>query len=734
MNAYRYFRIIVGLLALVFLQACNSNPAHDEGKRLLALGFPEEGLRLLEKAASENPRDQKLRFDWLRQRDLQVGRLIAIAETARINGQLDDATAAYWRALQLDPTSARAKAGYESINIDRRHAAMLREAEVLFKKKELAATEGKLRAILVNDPSHKGARSLMRQVADVNASMSIAAPVLKGAIGRRVTLQFREANLRSVLDVISRNTGLNFVFDRDVRPDIRTTIVVRDGSVEDILNLILVTNQLQRKILNENTILIYPKTAAKQKEYQELVVRSFYLANIDVKQALNMVRTVVKTRDLFMDEKLNMLVMKDTPEAVRLAEKLIAVQDLADPEVTLEVEVLEVGTTRLQELGVRFPDRIQFQNPATVGAAGTTSALQRASDDLVGYVATPALILNLRQTDGITNVLANPRIRVKNREKAKVHIGDRVPVVTTTAAVNVGTSSSVSYLDVGLKLEVEPTIYLEGDVAIKVGLEVSNIVKEVPTTGGGLAYQIGTRNASTLLRLKDGETQVLAGLIQDVERTSANRLPLLGDLPVLGRLFSNNLENREKNEIVLLITPRIVRNLTRPEHVVAEYFSGTEADIGASPLMLGATRPGTLALSGRPGPAVAKPAIKPVPVSRNTPVSSPAMLTLEAPAQVSLGSEIAVKVILADHPDATSAELKIAFDAAVLAPLAGPDSATVKLEKTAAGQVTAEVRFRILAKEPARAQMQIEGASVRNAAGNVLPVQIAPPLDVNIIR
>jgi len=181
-------------------------------------------------------------------------------------------------------------------------------------------------------------------------------------------------------------------------------------------------------------------------------------------------------------------------------------------------------------------------------------------------------------------VLANPRIRVKNKEKARVHIGDRVPVITTTAAATGGfVSESVNYLDVGLKLEVEPQIHLEDEVGIKVGLEVSNIAREIRTVGSNtLTYQIGTRNAATVLRLRDGETQILAGLISDEDRRSASRVPGLGDLPVIGRLFSQTRENITKTEIVLLITPRVVRTLARPEVRAIEFAAGTEASGGAS--------------------------------------------------------------------------------------------------------------------------------------------------------
>jgi len=181
------------------------------------------------------------------------------------------------------------------------------------------------------------------------------------------------------------------------------------------------------------------------------------------------------------------------------------------------------------------------------------------------HLPDPLFLLSLRQTDSRTNVLANPRIRVKNKEKARIHIGDRVPVITTTSAVSGGfVSNSVSYLDVGLQLEVEPLIYLEDDVGIKVGLEVSSITNTIPQAGGGLVYQIGTRKTNTVLRLRDGETQILAGLITDQDQRNATRVPGIGDLPVLGRLFSSTNDTTTKTEIVLLITPRLMRTIARP--------------------------------------------------------------------------------------------------------------------------------------------------------------------------
>ena len=210
----------------------------------------------------DNPRQRELRMEYLRTREAVVAGLLQQADNARLNGLLPEAEAAYVRALRIDPESARARTGYESIATERRHAERVRDAGNRLAGKDLAGAEAALREVLAENPAHREARNLMRRVLDARASRSLAPPELRSAIGRQVTLEFRDASLRAVFDVISRTTGINFVFDKDVRPDLRTTIVVRNSTVEDVIRLVLATNQLERKVLNDNSLLIYPNTPA----------------------------------------------------------------------------------------------------------------------------------------------------------------------------------------------------------------------------------------------------------------------------------------------------------------------------------------------------------------------------------------------------------------------------------------------------------------------------------------
>jgi general secretion pathway protein D len=741
-------------LVLAVLAGCAAIPDLEDGRKLIAQGRIEEGLAKLEKASRENPTHPQARNTYVSQREAIVGAYVREGNALRLAGDLEGAEARYQRALRLDTGSPLARAGLEAADRDRRLAARSREASQALKRGDTAAAERIARAVLAENSSQREARAVMRAIAEQQAQAQAAEPTLRVDLKRPITLEFRDAPIHSVFEVIARTTGINFVFDRDVRPDLRTTIFARNTNLEDVIKLLLVTNQLERKVINDNSLLIYPNTQVKQREYQELVVRSFYLANADAKQTAAMIRALVKTRDLFIDDKLNLVVMKDTRDAVRLAEQLVATQDLGEPEVMLELEVLEVASSLVQEFGIRYPEQINFgllgtgttQSVDSNGNVVTITETEGAPPALVplrprewrGFVNNPVLILNLRKIDGSAAVLANPRIRVKNRDKAKVHIGEKVPVVTTTSTANVGVSSSVSYLETGLKLDVEPNIYLEDEVAIKVQLEVSNILEQL-NVSGTISYRLGTRNAATTLRLRDGETQVLAGLINSEDRRSTAKVPLLGDFPLLGRLFRNDSDQRGKTEIVLLITPHVVRNLARPDTVAAQFPAGAENSPGAPPLRVANTAPQSLGLQGT---ASAAPPPRVAAVTARPPGEAPIALVVGAPGQANIGQEYTVTLRFAPGLlRGATASVELSYDPAMLRPVGGDpkaaDGGRVAVKVATQGIAGVEppaamARFRVVAKQRGSTEVLLD-VSGTDEAGRPIEVRAPESLALEIV-
>ncbi|MDN2709882.1 type IV pilus secretin PilQ [Janthinobacterium sp. SUN118] len=654
---------------MLLLSACAGEREHRSGLNLLAEGKTEDGLSNLESAVAQAPDNSQYRLDLLSRRAEQVGRLLASAEVERGAGRFDEAQALYERVLKIEKANSRASHGIELLARERLHGPLIAEARESFKRGDLDRALGLLRPVLSESPSDVEAQALKRQIESKQTQDRTVEPLLQMGQRKPINLEFRDASVRMVFEALARTSGVNFILDKDVRPDLRTTVFLRQATLEDAIEFILQTSRLEKKVLNSSTILIYPNTTEKLKDYQELVVKGFYLANADAKQTQAMLKALLKSKDTFIDEKLNLLVMRDTPDAVRLAEKLIAMHDLYEPEVMLEVEVLEIKRSRLLEMGIQWPSQLVLAPIGSIGGT-TLSDLKGLNADRITASIGPTTV-NLRRAVGDANILANPRIRARNREKAKIMIGDKVPVSTSTTTATGVISESVQYLDVGIKLDVEPTIYLGDEVAIKIGLEVSSISNEVRTPGGSLAYQIGSRSASTVLRLKDGETQVLAGLINDEDRMAANRVPGVGDIPVLGRLFSSQKDDRNKTEIVLSITPRLVRNINRPDAAASEFWSGTESALRTRPLTMqvanekqgldpaapgagqGVMARGASPMAGQEeGPGAPRKDIEPVAVS----------LQLQAPEQVKAGQQFKLAVRIKSDGDLRNLPLQIAYD------------------------------------------------------------------------
>ena len=615
-------RILALALLALALGGCAAQMAYREGKDLAAQDKVEAALLKYQEAIAAEPGNAVYKAAFLNVRDRSAIRLLDQAERELAEGKPALALQDYRRVLGLDPANERARAGLRLIEADERHAHIMEEAHAAFNNKDYELARQKLSAILTERPNYEPARLMLAQVVDKTAAAPSAETGLAAAYKMPISIEFRDAPLKQVFEVIARRSGLNFLFDKDVKTDQRTSIFLKNSTVEAAVYYLLVSNQLEQQIMDGNTILVYPNIPAKLKEYQEMTVKTFFLANAEAKNVANTLKTILKSRDVVVDEKLNLVILRDSPEAVKLASRLVALQDVPEPEVMLEVEILEIKRSRLMDLGIAWPASVALAPLQTVaGGPLTVNALRNLNSNNIGVSSVSATI-NANKTDGDSNTLANPRIRVRNKEKAKVVIGDKVPNITTTISSGVGgfASESVNYVDVGLTLNVEPTIYLNNEVAIRISLEVSNLVDTLTTKSGTVAYRIGTRSATTMLQLKDGENQVLAGLINNEDRSSGSKVPGFGNIPILGRLFGSNRDQNDKTEIVLSITPHLVRNIQRPAAATSEFSAGTEASFRRRP-DTAVKLPAVLPASPGTRPPLPQPDTNPAPAV--TPVPPP---------------------------------------------------------------------------------------------------------------
>ncbi len=684
-----FSRRTVGVtLVAVLLLGCAADRLHRKGLIDIEQGNYEAGVAQLSQAAQHDPSNMTFKLDLEARREASIQKLIGEGDAARSAGQLDLAATTYRRVLVMETSNQRALRGIEGVEGDRRHAATVSDATKDFERKDYDSAEAKLRSVLAEDSGFNSARTLSAKINTARGPIT-AAPRLKTRNNTKVTLQFRDAPTKMVFEVLARQTGINFILDKDVKSDGKTTIFVQDVPIEEAIDLVLDQNTLARQILSSNMVLIYPNTTAKQKDYEEQIVHTFYLTNALPKDVEGLLKSMLGAKNLFVDERTNVVVMRDSPDSIRMAEKLVASIDVPEPEVIIEMEVLEIARSKVLDLGITYPDSVTLSPKALSGASGlVVSDLRKQNRNTVG-ISSVSATLSAMQRNGTTNTLASPRIRARNKEKAKILIGQRVPVITHTVTfggAGSAPSSNVQYLDVGLSLEVQPTVYLDGDVGIKVGLEVSSIIGQVPTTDGTVAYTIGTRNANTVLRLKDGETQILAGLIQDSDTRSSAGLPGLSQMPILGRLFGSNNADREKTEIVLSVTPRIIRTQARPSSDTSEFWYGTETRTRSTPYrsvgdsafsspnasfpntsVSGGTVTGGMGAVGIPRtpPAVRTAQITGAPATADGPAPHP-VVTVVGPSETTVGQEFDVTIRLASETGISHLRSQVRFDASAV--------------------------------------------------------------------
>lgn len=580
-------RRTAAVLTLLMLSACTAQLHYRDGVKLIEKEDYVQGLAELRAAADTSSHDADYRSKYLKAKESIVNNLLSEADRLQRNKDDKGATQLYQQVLHIEPENIRANNGIALIKREQHFQTLFTEIRSDIKLGQKESALSKLRFILAEIPNHVEARLLLDTITQDSKVKNIS-PELAAAYKKPISIEFKDAALMQIFEIIARSSGLNFVFDKEVRGEQRTSLFLKNGTVESALRYTLLTNQLNFQVLDANTVLIFPNNENKLKEYQELIVKSFFLTNANAKDIATSLQTITKSKNIIVDEKLNAIIMRDHAEAIKAAEKLIAMQDLPEPEVMLEVEVLEIKRSQLQELGIKWPDN--FALTPILNTKGGTFSLNDLKNNLnsnTTSVTPPTVNLNMKAQDSDVKILANPRIRTRNNETATIQIGERVPNTTTTSTATGFVSESVTYTDVGLKLEVQPRVFLDNDVGIKVRLEVSNVVNQSQTKSGAIIYQLGTRNASTTLRLKDGETQILAGLINNEDRSTGSKIPGLGDFPIIGRLFGSVADNSQKTEVVLSITPRLIRNITIPPLTISEFSSGTESGLKVnSPLQI----------------------------------------------------------------------------------------------------------------------------------------------------
>ena len=580
---------------IVLLASCAYFDSNDvkRGDQHLAAGKWEEATMAYRQALKDAPFDQSLQEKYNLARERAATQYQERGRAFLKEHQIDLALEQFKRALAIEPSNPEHQAGLAE-------AMRLKEAREQYREADRLAQLGRTDEAMEGysksaelDPTFTDALEGISKLTEDQQARD-----REDQRKQPISLRFRNAGLKEVLEGIGKAGGVNLIFDRDVRND-PVTIAIEDTPFDDALNLILNSNNLFSRVVSPGVMIVSPNTKQKQEQYQDLMIRTFYLSNAKAKDMLTLLKGMLDSKRMHANEQLNTIVIRDVPEKLDMAEKIIIANDRQDSEVLFDVEVLEVDRTVDQTYGLTYPKQIAaaMVPPGFAGTIAGDVAQQFTLQQLESlgkgnYLFKLPTNVQLDFFKQITDAktLAAPKVRVVNNKKAEINIGDKQPILLSTTNVLPGqaatgavpttsTVTSIEFRDTGVKLTVEPAIHLGNELSLKMKIEVIRLGEPVVLQANPpiTQFKFGNRSAETMLNVRDGETIVLGGLLQEEDRRTRVTIPWIGDLPFIGNLISSFKTQRVTTEVILTLTPHIVQSMTPPSPTRQAFWSGTDS-------------------------------------------------------------------------------------------------------------------------------------------------------------
>ena len=522
------------------------------------------------------------------------------AQVAEARGELEEALREYRRASDYDPPN-------------RQLAAKVTEIE------------RRIRDQAETQPRNNNIAQLREQARQAGPSPLIKLTEVLPEI------RFNNTSIRDILNFIANATGVNVTYDRDYQ-DRAYTVQLNGITLEQALNQILSANALFYKVINQSTIMVIPDTAQKRANYEEQVIRTFFVSHADATELSQMINTIIRVPAMAVQPMIapnktnNTITIRATTAVAAIIERMIESNDKPRAEVVIDVQILEIRRDRARTFGLDlsnygitgvFSPESDPRGQTSAGAAATTTlntaptfnlnTVTRGVSTADFYLAVPSAVVRFLETDSETKLIAKPQLRGAEGQKITLNLGDEIPVPSTvftplaTGGANTNPLTSFNYRTVGIVVEMTPRVTVEGEVILDLSVENSTRSGDVNVAGQNLP-SFGTRKVVTRLRLRDGESNLLAGLLREDERKTLRGVPGLLRLPILNKLLASNDNEITQTDIVMLMTPRIVRTQEITAGDLSPIFIGTQQNLG-----LGGPPP-LIALPPEPEPGAPQPA------------------------------------------------------------------------------------------------------------------------------
>jgi len=650
----RYLSGVVVVVYAVLLTGCaKGNQQYNAGAKAESLKDYDTALENYNKALQAEPNNTEYKLKAARARFEAAQWHVDQGRRLREQSNLELALGEFRKAAMIDPSSAVAAQEVQA-TIDL-----------------IAAKQGVTRNSTSMSPGEEDTKLM--------AGPPKLQPLSRSAINMKAT-----NDAKAVFDAVGKLAGLTVIFDVDFTSR-RISVELTNVTLEQALNIVALQSKAFWRPVTSNIIFVAPDQAQKRKDYEEEIVKTFYLRNTTLPQELTeivtSIRQLLDLRRVQQINAQNAIVIRDTPDRVMLAEKIINDIDKAKPEVVIQVAVLQARRDRLRNIGIQPGTSAALSFTPPTASSSTTAATSVALNQLrtlstADYSITlPGAQANFLMTDNSTHIIDNPEIRVVDGQTAKLRVGDRVPVATGSFQAGVGVGGGAAgglvnplvntqfqYLDVGVNVDVTPRIHPDHEISLKVNVVVSSVTGHA-TIGGIDQPIISQRSIEHDVRLKDGEVNVLGGLIERTDSNNINGWPGLAKLPFFRYFFSSDSVDHQENEVLIVLIPHIVRLPTMTAENLRSIASGTDtnAEVRLENEVMAPPVPKTEAV---PVPAQPPAAAAPRP---QAPASQNPTLRFD-PGTVSLkpGETTTIGVVVQNVQDLYSIPMLLQFNPAVI--------------------------------------------------------------------
>lgn len=504
-----------------------------------------------------------------------LSRNYKLGTEAAVNKDWDEAVKYYEQAIKEDPKNSvyrlaliRAKLGASLSHLQEAR----RLADQGRKEEALAEYENALSYDPFNRLIAEEAKSLTKEEVkkEKPKEIKIELPVKLKVDKKKLQLKFVNASLRSIFQALAKSARVNIIFDEQFR-DIPFTIDLVDMSFEQAVNSLCLASKNFQRIINERTLIIAPDQPVKRVQYELNAIKTFYLSNISAQDIQGPLRQMLQTQfqapNIIINKNLNSVTVRASVSTVELAERIIQIWDKPKGEVIIDLEIMEVSRIKLRQLGMDFSDHIVGFRYGGTPENAETGWLNLKDIDFSkaqNYQLTlPSSLIRFLEQDANTKIISQPRLRGIEGEKIEYLVGDKIPIPRTTftpiaaGGISQQPVTSFEYEDVGIDVKITPKIHFEKEIT----LELEMKLKSLGGTGFANIPIIATREVKNIIRLKDGETNLLAGLLKDEERKTLRGIVGLKDIPIVGSLFSNTDQTISQTDVILTITPHIIRTI-----------------------------------------------------------------------------------------------------------------------------------------------------------------------------